>query len=291
MWIGGIIVVAYFGYTYIIDPFFIQGTPTVKGTSINPSPIDPTGGVVGGDDITIGSRAIDVAKSIGSIISTIKSKLNPFNWLLASSSVQDVNNQFQSFIENQNDLVTADRRFYPFTEINPYDSYFKRLRISWLGETTYELSNRMREKAYAIRELEQLRVTNPYSPISDSYGVLAPLSGFGTPSIGNVGLYRSGSGIVDMIGASSSYNEVFNKVSSLPPTPTQIPTSLPIKLEELSSVNPSWLNHAADPKEMANYLDKKDGFTYAKAVAKGLSSKTPFKLSDNKFTVLSEEIE
>ena len=125
MWIGGIIVVAYFGYTYIIDPFFIQGTPTVKGTSINPSPIDQNnpGGTV--DDITLGSKIINVTKSIGSTISTIKSKLNPFNWLLASSSIQDVNNQFESFIENQNDLVTADMRFYPFTEINPYDSYFK----------------------------------------------------------------------------------------------------------------------------------------------------------------------
>ena len=147
MWILGIAGACYFGYTYIIDPFFIQGTPTVKANSINPSPIDPNlpgdnvSGGIGDHEITLAGKIVDIGKSIGGAIGTIKSKLNPFNWLLASSSAQDVNNQFESFIERQNELVTADRRYYPFTEINPYDSYFNRLRISWLGETSYELSS------------------------------------------------------------------------------------------------------------------------------------------------------
>jgi hypothetical protein len=32
----------------------------------------------------------------------------------------DINAQFETFLDRQYNMTTADRRFYPFTEVNPY---------------------------------------------------------------------------------------------------------------------------------------------------------------------------
>jgi hypothetical protein len=58
----------------------------------------------------------------------------------------------------QNDIVRAENTLYPFTDNNPYDSWLKRLRIRWLGETTAEILERKRLIAFAHSDYEQIRV-------------------------------------------------------------------------------------------------------------------------------------
>jgi hypothetical protein len=264
----GILGVAYVGYKFVIDPIFIEniGNPTTRGTPPTNPPIIVEGvpTTSGGNspiDPTSASKIINFVSGIGSGISTIRTKLNPFNWLMATQSA-DTDVQFVDFMERQGRLVTQDKRYYPFTEINPYDSWFDRLRVTWLGETSYELTNRLKERAFALREMNVLDQKIPESP-AHSIGYL---SGFGTPSVGNIGLRSvgldfttiSGSGLIEANVASTSYSDVFNKLSSLPQTPTITPTVLPqVNLEELANVNPTWTNHAVDSNELTNYIENK----------------------------------
>lgn len=298
LWILGIVSilgVSYFTYKFITDPLFI--------TNIWPSngPNSPSTHSVGDGSSTVSPTSnhnITPNTSNGIITSflTLTNKLNPINWFTNNTSINSIR---ENFIARQNNLNTFDNRYYPFTDVNPYDSWLTKMRISWLGETTYELNNRLREKALAMRELDVFKVNSPTSVVSsiNNSPALRALSGFNTPSwpthsvgntpkLGNVGLglkYTSNTGLMESIEASSS----FNKLSSLPPTPTHLPTSLPeMNLDHLKSVNPSWADHVVDSKKSIT----KDDFTYAKALSKNITTKTPgIEISKNKFDILNIE--
>jgi len=205
----------------------------------------------------------------------------------------DTNSQFQSFMNIQNDIARNNMNLYPFTQVNPYDSWLTRMRISWLGETACEYSNRMRLRETAMSDVSNLLDHN----IQDSPllgGALTPLkglnSGFSTPRLGSVGInptYGSGTGLMESLEASASFQNTFDKISSLPATPTVNPTTLPeIDITDLQRVNPSWMEHvikddlpsakAAGPslREVPSWKQvAEDGFSYAKAVAKGSKGK------------------
>src|SRR6266403_322785 len=215
LWIGGILgtlVFVYYGYKLIVDPGFLE---SVRKSTPPTSPGN-------GPDINLNDTIINSDPNSGIINSmlSITNKLNPLNWFTSAS---EMNKSAENFLERQNSIHTNDLRYYPFTDNNPYDSYLKQLRISWLGETTYELSNRLRDKALAYRELDILGVKSPATTL----GHLTPLSGFGTPRIGTVGLgnrWVSNTGLFDSSIASTSYNTVLEKTNSIPNTPTTIPT-------------------------------------------------------------------
>jgi hypothetical protein len=296
----GILGVVYVGYHFVIDPYFNLGSPTIKGNSpidsLGNSPIDPGSGgnpIDPGQDT--GTKIINFVSGIGSGISTIRTKLNPFNWLMATQSA-DTNVQFVDFMERQGRLVTQDKRYYPFTEINPYDSWFDRLRISWLGETNYELTNRLKERAFALREMNVLDIKLPDSPITE-LGALTPIQGFtpgfNTPRIGNVGLgvkSVSGSGLLEIIESSTSYSDIFNKLSSLPQTPTVTPTTLPVlNPNDVVSVNPSWTDHAVDSNELTKYIENKGKAVEVstKIVEETIKEhNSPLEISKNKISIL-----
>ena len=250
LWIGGILCTIgglYFGYKFIIDPLFIDninnsGTSTVKPSPT--SPTDPSGGASGGDASNpILNGIFNVTRYVNNGIK----KLNPMYWFMSSS---DTSSQIQAFIDNQNSIHRSDMRFYPFTNINPYDSWITRMRIHWLGETTFELTNRMNARQIALSGIDNILNynKNTESPLLGS-GTLTPLygikSGFSTPRIGTVGLtpsYRSGAGFLELIEQSSSFQNTFDKLASLPSTPTVNPTTLPeTDITELKGVNPSWM--------------------------------------------------
>jgi hypothetical protein len=300
LWIGGILCTLgglYLGYKFIMDPLFVDninnsGTSTVKG-----SPVEPNGGQPDGSN-----PLFTIANGIGSITNSISNgliKLNPYYWLLSDNS-----SQVQSFIDRQNNITTSDMRLYPFTKYNPHDSFLTKLRLSWLGETASELGNRMKAKSLALRELDILNTninTIIDSPITRSpflEGLTGFNSGFETPRLTNIGLgnkYVSGLGFLETLEASTSFNNTFNKISSLPPTPTNVPASLPeidITVEEVKTVNPSWVDHTINQAELAEYKGPNkiiqassrkvvEGLSFAEVAAKGIDNVNEIKNLEN----------
>lgn len=150
IWFGGTMLTAgviYLGYKIFMDPLFIEdlpiignwfnkGTPTgvvdtaVVVTSPNGS-ITPTNATA--PEFVQGSST-GGTKSLLTMIGGGFKKLNPATWFL---STVDVEAQERAFAEIQW-TDKYDNRFYPFTEVNPYDHWLTRWRISWLGETTFE---------------------------------------------------------------------------------------------------------------------------------------------------------
>jgi len=124
-------------------------------------------------------------------------------------------------------------------------------------------------------------------------------SGYNTPMPGgvwtpvNVGIGMksvSGSAFIDQIAATTSYGNLLEKFSSVPSTPKTLSHVLPeLNLDEITTVNPSWENVVPDPQEMAKYIDNKNGYSYAKAVAKSIPIKSPFPSHKNKFSILEVE--
>lgn len=270
LWIGGFILSAgliYAGYKFIVDPTFIESIPknnplpdpnAVASGSTTPSPDTPTQ-----------ASFLASTKSIISTItlSTLKGikKLNPLYWL---PSTNEVNASNEVFMANQytNNFNT---RYFPFTAEHPFDPWYKKLRISWLGETTAELTNRQHIKN---------NILNSFVPIMpESPNIISSLPT--TPSIGNVGLnitVNSGGAV-----ESTSFMSIFEKVTSLPATPNMKPTPI---LPEFEGGLSSWTDHIPSKS-----IDK--SFTYAKAVGKGIKGKAKWiPDNDNKFNELSEEI-
>lgn len=71
-----------------------------------------------------------------------------------------------------------------------------------------------------------------------------------SPNVTNIGIGIkgvSGSGITEVIQASTSYQTLADKLASLPSTPNVLP----------EGSNPSWLNHTVDKAEVAKYYDFK----------------------------------
>jgi len=254
LWIGGIVLSLgglYFGYKFLFDPTFIDNMNNSGTATAKPSPIDPSGSGEGSNPILNGIGIISKYVNNG-----IK-KLNPLYWFMSST---DTNAQLQSFLENQNDIHRSNMRFYPFTEINPYDSWLTRMRISYLGETSFELSNRMKARQLALSGIDEILNSKPITE-SPVLGALSGFnSGFTTPRIGTVGLNNryvssgAGVGFLDTLEASTSFHSTFNKLSSLPATPQNIPTSLPeMDVSDIKPVNPSWTEHVINKEELANY--------------------------------------
>ena len=47
-------------------------------------------------------------------------------------------------MERQNDINLADQRYYPFTEVNPYDRWYRRLSTIVFGEAPSDTIRRIR---------------------------------------------------------------------------------------------------------------------------------------------------
>ncbi len=273
LWIVGLVGVAYIGYKFIIDPLFIESLPSNNNTIPNtnpvasgsntPSPVTPT--------------QANFLSSTKSLISTITfstingiKKLNPLYWLPSTS---EVNASSETFMTQQF-TNRYDNRYYPFTADNPFDPWFKKLRLYWLGETTVESTN---------RNLIKRDIINSFIPIMpESPNIISTIPS--SPSIGNLGLYFSvnSGGAVE---ATSSYIKILDKFTSLPGTPNMKPTPI---LPEFEGGLSTWKDHLpAQP----GTTELEDGYTYAKAVGKGIKGKGIWiPDNDNQFNDLSEEI-
>jgi hypothetical protein len=224
--IGGIICsigAIYFGYKFIFDPLFIENMNNSGTATVRPSPIDPNMDA----DITLTDRVTNVTKYLGNTISSIKSKLNPFNWLAATSGIN--NNNLQTFIERQNHMETADRTLYPFTAVNPYLPWYQQLKIQLFGESISESLQRFKARTYAERIYNSLQVSKgKFTAVEGLTPVITPSNWIGSVGVG-VNTPTTGFNLVDTI---HSVN-VETKLNSLTPTPRTVPTINPKVYQEI----------------------------------------------------------
>ena len=61
-------------------------------------------------------------------------------------------------MEIQNEYTRADRRYYPFTENNPFDSWFKKMKLQLFGESSAEFIERNQLKLKADAVYESLKI-------------------------------------------------------------------------------------------------------------------------------------
>jgi hypothetical protein len=219
LWIGGgliLIGIIYVGYKLVMDPLFLESIFNKSSVnnpqspinpsdnpSINPNYVDPGYG----SDIIIGERISNTPK----LLKNLFSKLNPLNWI---NSPDENKANYQAFIAMQENINQYNNKLYSFTSNNPYDPWFKKLKLRLIGESITEYNGRLEYKNYIMKEVANIlnkgkEVNTPFTP-----NITLP----NTPSIGTLGLskkYTSGLGLIETIQASSSHKEVLNKLIPL----------------------------------------------------------------------------
>lgn len=201
-WIGGTLALAgitYFGYKFLTDPTFIASmfSPTVLPGSHsggNPNIGASSPGTDGSATPTnISNAATTISSSLVRGITNNIKKLNPLYWLPSASSEPSVEQRMFNLKQTSQNY---DNRYYPFTEVHPFDPWLERLRVSILGETSYERAVRLSVKDQILNGF--------FVP---TIKASAPV----TPHISSVGLDQS----------------VWNRLHSLPSTPTTVLSPLP----------------------------------------------------------------
>jgi hypothetical protein len=261
LWIGTIVGGAVitigtgvFIYKFFTDPLFIndwsKDSPT---TNINPptpeevvapiattvvesTPIelhDARAGLV--SNLTALGNSTSMA--IGYITNPISkglSYLNPSYWFMSDPNV--INSE--GFLQRQAELATYDERYYPHTAINPYASWFERMRISLLGETSIEMEERLAIKSHALRDYLAVQVQD-----TSIYGSPTPTSVYSyTPNILGLGIKQvSGSPFLEAIEATTSALNTETILESVTPVPQGLPSE--------------WASHVVDKGDLDVYRE------------------------------------
>lgn len=263
---GGICAIGtlYLGYKLVMDPSILidwfKSKSVETGAGVAIPPMDP--GPSNGPGTAVAAAAVNqvdpssnpsIISKVVNVYSTVKYKLNPINWVTPSHETQ---RKYQEFIGNQFLIAHANDQLYPFTDNNPYDTWLKRLRVRWLGETTSEILERTRLIKLAHSDYEQIRVkgeeiasvasaagskvaTAANSPLLQSLGITLPLpegltsgdtiwsttsSRAGSPSMAAVGLPSSESPLNPITTFTKPTTSAALQLSKVPPTPDVIGT-------------------------------------------------------------------
>jgi hypothetical protein len=123
LWVAGItggVLLIYVAYKMCTDPLFIadlfnsnnnESTPTTSNIpEISLEDVNNSNSVING--LVLG-------------IKSVVYKLNPLNYFRSSSEISRMHNEF---MENQFNYLTADKRFYPFTEVKPWASWQDKIK-------------------------------------------------------------------------------------------------------------------------------------------------------------------
>ena len=214
----------YMGYKFISDPLFIENINIFKSKNDIDVPTEgPVTNVIEATPSTSSSGSnstkslVSLISKIGSTTSITLKKLNPLSWYPSSSEIEMHRRLFDL---NQADQLHSKNNFYPFKEIHPYDSWFKRLRIHYLGETLYERK---------IRHLEEKRIWAIWFPsdieLNPKSGILSPA--ISSPNVGQIGLSPSASTSQIAWMMNETTSTVLNKLQSLPTSPSGPLSPLP----------------------------------------------------------------
>jgi hypothetical protein len=240
VFLGGAVVLGacYFGYKMITEPGFWlpdnHGGVIPRTNVIPPSSIADSGSSDFHDSTntiaSILSRASSRLSRVAEHTNQFLKKLNPLTWY---PSVSDLELEKRLFNLNQENTNLSNNSYYPFREIHPYDSWFKKLRISWLGETTFERK---------IRHLEQKRIWELWFPSDIELNKPTYLTPISTPRISHIGLgleSASTSQIAWMVNETTS--PILNKFSTLPTTPSGALS--PLAESILPYIGDGWIEH------------------------------------------------
>jgi hypothetical protein len=217
--------------------------------------------------------------------------LNPFSYVSTST---EINNQFQTFMDLQNNPVTADRNYYPFTEVNPFLPWYSKVKVAILGEGTFDALQRLKDKTYAERIYESIRISKgKYTDVVGLSPAVSPIPGFTPSAWANVG--------VGVKNTFTSFNDTIlhlnieNKFNSLTPLPQAVPTAIvPLPESILTDVS-SWSNAVVDKTSIAETSDMVKEWK-AKQLVNVASDASTSKVtldelaSKNKFELLKEEV-
>jgi hypothetical protein len=112
--IGCSVGLVYIGYKLCFDPLFLDSFSFLKRDTVPTVNVDPASSNGGNSpDIELNDNVRNgLGLAIIKPISYIKKMLNPFSYVSTST---EINNQYQMFMDIQNNPVTADRNYYPFT--------------------------------------------------------------------------------------------------------------------------------------------------------------------------------
>lgn len=216
------------GYKFITDPtifnrFFSNNSGSVSDAG-TPSDITIT------PDMTITDNR-GVVDTVSNLTKRILNSLNPFNYITTSA---ELNRQHLNFMERQYNNVTADYKYYPFTNIKPYSPWYSKLKLVFFGETPIESLDRFKERTYAERVINSLTLTN---------GKAVDI-GAVTPSVVvGIGINTPSFSLIDAI----HNNNVANKLNSIPSTPKLVPTIPTFELQEVEG----WNTHVKESIDVA----------------------------------------
>lgn len=321
-WIcGGICTagVIYVGYQSWHEPMYlfnlITGLPSIKHTGATP-PANVDGVTIGPPtssssfgsslDQKVGSTLLDkgksVSKGIVSVYKYVTYKINPFNWV---ASVSETKEQFNVYMDVQNDIARAERSLYPFTENNPFDSWFKRLRIHYFGETAAETADRLNAKQIAEGVYHQIKVsrggTEAISQASTSRLGETIFSVPNTPTPGSPALPTNTLGLSMPSPYISPFSPVLpaatveqlNNLSTLSAPSSPVLPSSP----SIFASNTEWAKLEKPSGEAIDaYRAAKSGFTPAtktfiptQVSNLGIDPLAGVEVHDNKFSVLSKD--
>jgi hypothetical protein len=197
IWIGGIISligVSYLGYKFIMDPSYFSNdlTPTIRR---------PKGPGIGPDINNYGAEP-GILENIGNVIKSVSNKvvsgvklLNPYSWFTITADTKDLVDSFNA-IQCTNKY---DDRYYPFTPIHPYDSWYTKLKIILFGESASELATRYRIKWDIINQYMASPNNSPGIPLSE-----LPLISHHVGTIGLGPRSTSGLSLYEQIDATTS---------------------------------------------------------------------------------------
>jgi hypothetical protein len=251
LWYGGITIltvgVLFLGYKLVMDPSWFFPSDVKQNTPMQPtSPVAPNPPVVPGEGVAdlnnipdsrtdTGSNAVTGAftyltNKVVQFNKAVINTLNPMNYIKTTST--NTNNQlsYDDFLNRQFDMVRADRTLYPFTNINPYDTWAQKLKLSLFGESTFDSIQRFKHRLYANRDLDLIRVNRELlSGINTPTG-----SGSITPTLRDVwgsgtvtpkGITTVGLNLTNDLDSNSFLNTLksASKLNNISPTPTYNP--------------------------------------------------------------------
>lgn len=172
---------------------------------------------------SVSELAIRGVKSVGKGVILGTKMLNPFYWI---TSADEWNARKEDFRYQQNSS-NYNSRYYPYTPDHPYDSWIVRLKYKLFGETQAEYISRQRRMHHALDTMRakilKQEATSPAVSVSSL--------GLGTQNL-------PGSPFLSEVGIASSIGVVRDKISSLPVTPSSVPSTLPV--ENPQTVSPGW---------------------------------------------------
>jgi hypothetical protein len=210
----------YLGYNFCTNPHFVEDFFIKKPrTNIQPPtpPIDPGNN----PDITLTGAVADFLNSSRrkfiNVYSSTVNALNPFNYFVTSSELQS---QINLFMDIQNDINRSNRRLFPFTENNPFDPWYKKLRLQFFGESGKEFVYRTQLIDQADSVYHALKIDKGKSIEFSSTIFSTPNSAWNSPGVL--------SPIATTIGLNPNALDAFNsaavaiteqKLSSIPSSP------------------------------------------------------------------------